>query len=101
MTENFPTWRRENPGRLRKNKGPNQDEPKETYSKTHHNLNTKCQRQGETLKSSKGETRSNIQRRSIRLETDLHRNTASQGRMAVNIPSNEKQRSATKTCLPS
>ena len=49
------------PASLESTKGPNEEEPKEAQSKTHHNQNGKILRQRETLKGSKVEKGSNIQ----------------------------------------
>ena len=59
MTENFPNLER---GKTTQVQEAQRFPPKEAYSKTHHNENAKFQRQKENLKSSKGETRTNIQR---------------------------------------
>ena len=56
----------------------------------------------ENLKGSKGETGSNIQGSPNKVSNWLlNGNAPSQQRMAKNIPSNENQRPATKTTLPS
>ena len=61
MIEHFPNLMREKVTQIQEIESPNQVENKEAPFKTHHNKNGKIPRQTEDLKSSKGETGSNIQ----------------------------------------
>ena len=89
------------PASLESTKGPNEEEPKEAQSKTHHNQNGKILRQRETLKGSKGERGSHKPGSSNKAKSIfLNRNTTRQKGMARCIPSNEKRRPVIKIILP-
>ena len=68
IVENFPNMEKEII-KFKKHKSPIQDKPKEKHTKTHTNQNNKDYTQRKNIKSSKGETTSNIHGKSNTLNS--------------------------------
>ena len=100
--ENFPTLMREKLKQIKETQtAPNKKDPKKLTPR-YIIIKMPNFKDKERILSSKGKTSSIVQGSSDKaISRFLNRNTTSHKGMARNIPSNEKQRTATKTTLPS